>query len=168
VHIQNLAAKPNASIYISDVRHSLYQAAVGSEEFTSQKQYLEPESGMRFGNPELPIETVDEKYITSVKKRLVRIQELIAERQEWHDVAALEDLYDEEEQLIARLKQDLTPSGKPRFIISSEQDDYRAVKKAVNNEIKRMRKENRELAEYVQAHIVIGKYCMWNEPEALE
>ncbi len=70
--------------------------------------------------PSLPL--TDEKTIQAVRRRLVKLEELLAEAESWHDYSRADDLRQEEDKLIEYLKETITSFNIPA---GSKDEDYR-------------------------------------------
>jgi len=112
-----------------------------------------------------PMKVLDESAIKEYKKRLVKINELIAQRQWFNDLAVVDDLIEEKEFILSELTKAHNRLGNPRYFVTQAIKDRQAVTKAIKFTVEKLRKLDPELGRICDRHLVLTTYVSWrSEP----
>jgi len=159
-----LASKPNATIHCSQLRNLYNLPGRGAEEMSiAYKDKEREELNFCISSSPLPIQVIDEQTLQQTKQRLQSLIALEAELLNWNDLARLDEVRSEKEQLVEYLKECLDRKGRIRSLNQTANNDYRMVYRSINRVICKIREIDPELAEEVLKHLETGIYFKWKE-----
>jgi hypothetical protein len=164
-YLLELIANPDRPIHATNLRNIFNQPEtkhiidIDEDEVEYGKKYLFFNSI----NPqwELPIKAADEKAITQVKQRLIKVIKLQAIAMQNNDLAKIEELIDEKDKLLDWLKKALNRFNRPRYLQNQAITDYQAVAKTIRLIIKVIGKDNPELVVFINEHYRAGMQFCW-------
>jgi len=119
-------------------------------------------------NETLPIPWADMETIRQIKRRLVSLNERIAELENWHDYARLDELREEREQLIQSLATYLLPNGKLRTSPTQNRKCYQTLAHGITRLLRLLTTRMPDLSTSLQASLQLGNTMVYLPPEHLQ
>lgn len=104
---------------------------------------------------------LDERALKEMKKRLVRITAMLAERRSVNDDAWIDDLIEERDFIVDELIKGHTRYGNLRTMNKQNYRDRQAVTKAVRHLVEHLRKLDPELGRICDRHLELKTYLSW-------
>ena len=113
-------------------------------------------------------EIMDEKYLNDMKKEANRLIRQIAVAVEYNDLALIEELKNELDELTGYLKKIMRPDGKSVNLPDEFGKPLDALRKSVNSAIKMTGEHCPELMQHLSKQIRVGRYCCYHSLPSVE
>jgi len=155
---------PNQRIHSSQLKNLFNEQGKGTKEFESMADFEEKDGiSIGYGWCELPIEITDRHTLHDCWLRLKQLAREEESVEDWNDFGRLQDIRDERQWILDFIKECVTASGKIKCLSNKQYDDYRSVLKTLNRSIRQIAIDEPDLIPYINEHLHIGVYCVWQE-----
>lgn len=163
-YLLELLTHPNQPIHSSQLKNLFNEQGRGKQEFEDMANFKAGTGiNLGYGWCELPIEMTDMRTLTECWIKLRQLAEQEAILEDWNDLARLDEIRDEKQQILDFVRSCVNKNGKIKCLRNKQYDDYRAVLKTLNRTKAEIAKLDPELLAYIEEHLVIGVYCQWKE-----
>lgn len=161
-YLLELLSHPDQRIHSSQLRNLYNLPGKSAGELQTLSLPESALAGIELGYTEQPIPITDHQTLDACKKRLRRLNELLEQKSEWNDDAAVDELLTEKQTLVDYLLSCLTSTGEIKSLLDQSHADYRALLQAINRCKEQIALEQPDLLPYISQHLVIGIYCIWS------
>ena len=115
-----------------------------------------------------PIDTLDERAVTEYRRRLVELDDEIAEASDWSDLGRLDTLHAERDALVDELSSAVGLGGRRRTTGSTAERARVAANKAINTALGKIATVDSEMAEHLRTSLRTGHECVYDPRSHVE